>query len=102
MENREFKDTFKFGNKEVRNTHINIGTGVDISIGELAELIKRKVGFTGEFKFNTSKPDGTLKKLTDVTKLNDLGWSAKISNLSEGINELRKFYYRKLQDQLKN
>ena len=68
----------------MRNTHINIGTGVDISIGELAELIKQNVGYSGGFNFDTSKPEGTLKKLTDVSKLNDLGWRAKIA-LSEGI-----------------
>ncbi len=98
MENRDFIDTFEAGSKEVRNTHINIGTGVDISIRELAELIKGKVAFKGEFDYNRSKPDGTLKKLTDVSKLNDLGWRAK-TVLSEGIVQLEQFYKDRLKGQ---
>ncbi len=101
MENRDFTDTFNAGTKEVRNTHINIGTGVDISIGELAELIKEKVGYSGDFTYNMSKPDGTLKKLTDVSKLTQLGWRAKTA-LPEGVLQLRRFYKNKLQDQSAN
>lgn len=63
---------------------INIGVGEDISIRELAELIKEIVGYEGELKFNTEKPDGTPRKLLDVSKLHSLGWQAKIS-LREGI-----------------
>ena len=76
---------------EVRNTHINIGTGKDISIKELAELIKNIIGFKGELYFNTEKPDGTMKKLTDVSKLNSLGWKYKM-NLESGIKEMYKWY----------
>src|SRR5574344_1622512 len=76
---------------EVRNTHINIGTGTDISIKELAELIKKIIGFKGELYFNTEKPDGTMKKLTDVRKLNSLGWKYKM-NLESGIKEMYKWY----------
>ncbi|MCT7539723.1 GDP-L-fucose synthase [Aliarcobacter cryaerophilus] len=76
---------------EVRNTHINIGTGKDISIKELAELIKNIVGFKGELYFNTEKPDGTMKKLTDVRKLNSLGWKYKM-DLESGIKEMYKWY----------
>lgn len=76
---------------EVRNTHINIGTGKDISIKELAELIKNIVGFKGDLSFNTEKPDGTMKKLTDVSKLNSLGWKYKM-NLESGIKEMYKWY----------
>lgn len=90
MEKREFSDTFE-SSKEIRNTHINIGTGADISIGQLAELIKTEVGFKGEFRFNTEKPDGTLKKLTDVSKLNNLGWKHEIE-LEEGIRKLINWY----------
>ena len=75
----------------VRNTHINIGTGVDISIKELAELIKNIIGFKGELYFNTEKPDGTMKKLTDVSKLNSLGWKYKM-DLESGIKEMYKWY----------
>ncbi|MEP3209505.1 MAG: GDP-L-fucose synthase [Maribacter sp.] len=90
MENREFKDTFS-SSQEIRNTHINIGTGVDISISSLAVLIKDQIGFTGKFIFNSAKPDGTLKKLTDVTKLNALGWKHKIA-LKEGVSKLYNWY----------
>lgn len=84
MENRDFKDTYYSDEKEIRNTHINIGTGEDISIKNLAETIRDIVGFKGNLVFNTDKPDGPMKKLTDVTKLNSLGWSYKI-NLEEGM-----------------
>jgi GDP-L-fucose synthase len=87
MENVDFnniiKQTLKTAN-EIRNTHINIGTGIDISIKELAELIRNIIGFKGEFYFNTSKPDGTMLKLTDVTKLHTLSWKHKIE-LEKGI-----------------
>ncbi len=73
-------------------THfLNIGTGKDISIKELAYLIKDVIGFKGDFYFDTSKPDGTMRKVTDVTKLNNLGWHYKIS-LKEGIERVYKWY----------
>ncbi|GAB6045615.1 GDP-L-fucose synthase [Caminibacter profundus] len=77
--------------KEIRNTHINIGTGQDISIKELAYLIKDIVGFKGEFYFNTSKPDGTMRKVTDVSKLHNLGWQYK-TPLKYGIAKIYKWY----------
>ena len=64
--------------------HVNIGTGEEVSIGELAGLIKEVVGFEGELVFNTEKPDGTLRKLTDVNKLHGLGWKHRVE-LREGI-----------------
>jgi GDP-L-fucose synthase len=79
------------GFTEIRNTHINIGTGKDISIKDLAELIKKTIGFKGILYFNTSKPDGTLKKLTDPSKLHQLGWSHKIK-LEEGIQKMYEWY----------
>ena len=91
MENRDFSDTYTNDQKEIRNTHINIGTGKDISIAELAEIIKDIVGFKGELVFNADKPDGTMRKLTNVSKLNDLGWKHKI-DLKEGITELYNWY----------
>lgn len=66
---------------------VNIGVGEDISIRDLAQLIKRIVGFEGELIFDTSKPDGTPRKLMDVTKLHSLGWKASL-NLEEGINKV--------------
>jgi GDP-L-fucose synthase len=110
MENRDFKDTYEIEcgsndictpNKtiqtEIRNTHINIGTGTDISIKELAELIKQIVGYRGELYFNSDKPDGTMVKLTDPSKLHQLGWQHKI-DLHEGIEAIYQWYKRKLND----
>ena len=76
---------------EVRNTHINIGTGREISIKQVAELIKDKVSFKGNLIFNTSKPDGTMKKLTDPSKIHALGWHHKIE-IDEGIEKLYNWY----------
>jgi GDP-L-fucose synthase len=78
---------------EIRNTHINIGTGKEISIKQLAELIKATIGFKGELVFNTSKPDGTMRKLTDVTKLHALGWKHKIE-IEKGIQQLFDWYLK--------
>jgi len=64
--------------------HVNVGTGVDVTIKELAETVKEMVGFTGQLVFNTEKPDGTPRKLLDVSKINNLGWKHKIE-LREGI-----------------
>ena len=91
MQNRNFSDTHNATEKEIRNTHINIGTGQDISIKELAETIKETVGFQGELYFNPLKPDGTMVKLTDVSKLHSLGSKHKVS-LAEGINKLYNWY----------
>jgi GDP-L-fucose synthase len=66
--------------------HINIGTGEDISIKDLSELIKRKVNYNGEIIFDISKPDGTPRKLLDVSKIKSMGWSHKIS-LEEGVEK---------------
>mgnify|MGYP005664121161 CR=1 FL=1 len=104
MENREFTDTYtvqessnttctsnEIKNKEIRNTHINIGTGVDVSIKELAEMIRDIVGFSGELYFNMDKPDGTMKKLTNVSKLHALGWRHKVE-LADGIQMMYEWY----------
>jgi GDP-L-fucose synthase len=65
-------------------SHINIGTGKDISIKELAEIIKEVVSYEGEIIFDKDKPDGTFRKVLDVSKAKELGWEAKIG-LKEGI-----------------
>jgi GDP-L-fucose synthase len=91
LENRSFKDTFDSENTEIRNTHINIGTGVDVSIKDLSNLIKKEVGYKGSFFFNTLKPDGTIKKLTDVSKLNSLGWKHK-TPLEKGVEKMYAWY----------
>lgn len=77
--------------QEIRNTHINIGTGKEISIKALAEQIKETLGFSGDLHFNTAKPDGTLRKLCDVSKLHQLGWHHKIE-IGEGIEKLYRWY----------
>ena len=89
LENKDLSNILLHRNQ--RNTHINIGTGFDISIKKLAEVIKRCVSYKGGFYYNTSKPDGTMKKLTDVSKLHDLGWKHSIS-LEEGVNKLYSWY----------
>ncbi|TCI84772.1 GDP-L-fucose synthase family protein [Tenacibaculum sp. M341] len=93
MEKIDFKDVIE-GVKEIKNTHINIGTGKDISIKNLAELIKKEVGFKGAFIFNTDKPDGTLRKVTDVSKLHSLNWKNKV-DLEEGISRMYQWYLKK-------
>jgi len=70
---------------------VNIGTGKDLRVREIAELVKNTVGFKGKIKWDTSKFDGTPRKLLDVTKINKLGWKAKI-NLKEGIKKSYKYY----------
>ncbi len=95
--NVDFKDTYDTSVKnadgitEIRNCHINVGTGKEISIREVAELIQKEIGFRGEIRWDASKPDGTLKKLTDVKKLHNLGWHHKIE-IDEGIHRLYNWY----------
>ncbi len=97
MENIDFKDVVNqnqtIGNQhsEIRNTHINIGTGKEISIKHLAEKIKKIIEFKGDLVFNTSKPDGTMRKLTNVAKLHSLGWQHKIE-IDEGIRKMFDWY----------
>jgi GDP-L-fucose synthase len=90
MEKVDFAD-LKGPNPEVRNCHINIGTGKEISIGEAAQLIAQRVGYKGEIRFNADKPDGTMRKLTDVSKLNALGWRHQIE-IQEGIDKMYSWY----------
>ena len=76
---------------EIRNCHINVGTGKEISIGEVASLVKKIVGFQGELLWDSTKPDGTMRKLTDVGKLHRLGWHHKIE-VEEGVRRLYEWY----------
>jgi len=91
MDNINFSDLVKKNQTEIRNTHINIGTGKEISIKDLAHLIKEIVGFQGELVFNTAKPDGTLRKRTDVSKLHALGWHHKME-IGDGIKKMYAWY----------
>ena len=91
MEHVDFKDTYKAGTKDIRNCHINIGTGKEITIRELAELIVSTVGYQGKLTFDSSKPDGTMRKLTDPSKLHNLGWHHKI-DIEEGVQRMYEWY----------
>jgi GDP-L-fucose synthase len=90
MENVNFDD-LKPAGKEIRNAHINIGTGIEISIAGLAEIIAQTVGYKGKFNFNADKPDGTMRKLTDPSKLHQLGWKHKV-DIGQGVEKLYKWY----------
>jgi GDP-L-fucose synthase len=92
MEHVDFDD-LKSAGKEIRNTHINIGTGKEISIAGLTKLIAQTVGYTGNFKFNAGKPDGTMRKLTDPSHLNRLGWKHQI-DIEEGVEKLYHWYLK--------
>ncbi|MGX2971737.1 GDP-L-fucose synthase family protein [Helicobacter sp. T3_23-1059] len=94
MERVDFSDLARErekSGKEIRNTHINIGSGEDISIRDLAELIKKIIGFSGELAFDKSKPDGTRQKLLDISKLKNLGFTPQIS-LKSGIKAVYESY----------
>jgi len=92
MEQVDFKDLAALsGEKDIRNCHINIGTGKEISIKDLAWLIKKKVDFRGDIVYDASKPDGTMRKLTDPSKLHKLGWTHKIE-IEEGIEKMMRWY----------
>lgn len=97
--NVDFKDTYDTSVKnsdgitEIRNCHINVGTGKEISIRQVAELIMSEIGFKGELCWDSSKPDGTMKKLTDVSKLHSLGWQHKIE-IDEGVHRLYEWYLK--------
>jgi GDP-L-fucose synthase len=81
---------------EVRNTHINIGTGSDITIDELVHMIREIIGFKGDIAFDASKPDGTMRKLTSVEKLNKLGWRHSIE-LEQGLAQTINWYLKEQQ-----
>jgi GDP-L-fucose synthase len=82
MENKDYSEIGEF---------VNIGTGIDLSIKELAETIGKVTGFNGEIKYDTSKPDGTPQKLLDVSRLNNLGWNYK-TELEEGLKLTYSWY----------
>ena len=91
LEHVDFKDTYQEGEKEIRNCHINVGTGKEISIKQLSEVISSVMNYKGKIKFDTSKPDGTMRKLTDPSKLHALGWHHKIE-VEDGVKYLFEWY----------
>lgn len=76
---------------EIRNCHINVGTGKELTIRELSQLVVKAVGFEGEVEFDASKPDGTMRKLIDVSKLHSLGWTHKVE-IEDGVAKLFDWY----------
>lgn len=93
LENVSFND-LKGASSEIRNCHINIGTGKEISIANLAKQIKDEIGYRGSIKWDSSKPDGTMRKLCDVTKLHSLGWRHKVE-IEDGIHRLYQWYLKR-------
>ena len=90
MENIDF-DRLRGSDKEVRNCHINIGSGREVTIAQVADMVKTAVGYKGEILWDATKPDGTMRKLTDVSKLHSLGWQHKME-LEDGIATLYEWY----------
>ena len=90
MKNINFKDLID-NSQEIQNTHLNIGPNENITIKELATLIKEIVGFKGDLTFNANRPNGAMNKLTDCSKIHSLGWKHKI-NLEEGVKMLYQWY----------
>lgn len=88
MENIDAKDLYEKG-----ITHLNVGSGKDISIADLAELISDIVGYNGRIEYDSSKPDGTPRKLMDVTRFNNLGWKYK-TELSDGITKTYEWFVK--------
>ncbi len=80
---------------EIRNCHINVGTGKELTIRELSELVVKAVGYEGEVAFDSSKPDGTMRKLIDVSKLHSLGWKHNVE-IDEGVRKLFEWYKQSL------
>lgn len=80
---------------EIRNCHINVGTGKELTIRELSELVVKTVGFEGTVEFDASKPDGTPRKLIDVEKLHSLGWTHKVE-IEDGVQKLFEWYQESL------
>jgi GDP-L-fucose synthase len=81
---------------EIRNCHINVGTGKELTIRELSELVVKAVGFEGLVEFDASKPDGTMRKLIDVSKLHSLGWTHSVE-IDEGVMKLFEWYKQSLE-----
>ena len=92
----ELDDATYQANTQPMLSHINVGTGVDCTIGQLAKTIAEVTGFTGKLTFDTSKPDGAPRKLMDVSRLKSLGWQASIS-LEDGLKDAYDWYVTNVQ-----
>ena len=101
MEHIDFADTYpgepvapgttEAARREIRNCHINIGSGKEITIAELANLVKSTIDYRGEIRWDASKPDGTMRKLTDVSRLHSLGWHHTME-IEDGVRTLYHWY----------
>ena len=101
MEHIDFADTYpgepvapgttEAARREIRNCHINIGSGKEITIAELANLVKSTIDYRGEIRWDASKPDGTMRKLTDVSRLHSLGWHHTME-IEDGVRTLYNWY----------
>ncbi|MDB4158326.1 GDP-L-fucose synthase [Gammaproteobacteria bacterium] len=89
----ELDKTIYQTNTEPMLSHINVGTGIDVNIKDLAEIMKKVVGFNGTISFDPSKPDGAPRKLIDVSRLSNMGWKYKV-NLKDGLNKTYKWYLK--------
>ena len=90
LENVSFSD-LKGSSQDIRNCHINIGTGIEHTIAQVANMIKSTIGYNGDIRWDSTKPNGTMRKLCDVSKLHSLGWHHKVE-LSDGIKRLYNWY----------
>lgn len=105
LENINFNDTYQgepvapctqeMAKREIRNCHINIGSGKEISIAQLADLCKKAINYNGEIRWDTTKPDGTMRKLTDISKLHSLGWHHNME-IEDGVKSLFEWYIQNL------
>ncbi len=86
---------------EIRNCHINVGTGKELTIRQLSELVVKAVGFEGTVEFDASKPDGTMRKLIDVSKLHSLGWTHQVE-IEDGVRRLFEWYQQSLNQNRRN
>jgi len=84
------EETYQSNTKPMLS-HINVGTGIDITIREMAEVMKQVVGYEGKLTFDAAKPDGALRKMIDITKLKKMGWEYSV-DLKEGLEETYKWY----------
>ena len=89
--NVDFKDTYEPGATEIRNCHINVGTGIEHTIRDVAQMVINAVGFEGTLLWDSTKPDGTPRKLIDVAKLHRLGCHHKVE-LADGVKKLYQWY----------
>lgn len=97
MEHVDFKDLIKDKERDIRNCHINIGTGKELTIAQLSELVKKAADYKGRIVFDKTRPDGTMRKLTDPGLIQSLGWHHKIE-IEDGVPRLYNWYIDSIAD----